>query len=64
MGHPLTLAVEVKLLCCVMIMIVVDLLWLWFGIAIGQAPWSASTERRLNILMGITVAVSAVLAFL
>ncbi len=64
MTHAPPLVVESKWMCCVLVMIVVDLAWLWFGIAIGQATWTNSTERRLNILMGIAVAASAVLALL
>lgn len=48
---------------CVMVMIVVDILWLWLGVLIRKAALSPIAERALNIAMGLAIAVAAALSF-
>lgn len=51
-----------KWLLCVLVMIVVDLAWLWLGAAIERAKPRPATERRINLAMGATIAGTALLA--
>jgi threonine/homoserine/homoserine lactone efflux protein len=43
-------------------MIVVDLIWLWLGAVVGAARLSPLAERLMNIAMGGTILVTAILA--
>jgi threonine/homoserine/homoserine lactone efflux protein len=49
-------------LLCVLVMVVVDLVWLWLGAAIERARPRPATERRINLAMAATIAGTAVLA--
>jgi threonine/homoserine/homoserine lactone efflux protein len=53
-----------KWLLCVIVMIVVDIIWLWLGVVIQKAKLQPRTERFLNIAMGATILLTALLAFL
>jgi threonine/homoserine/homoserine lactone efflux protein len=53
-----------KWLLCVIVMIVVDIIWLWLGVVIQKAKLQPQTERLLNIAMGATILLTALLAFL
>ena len=52
-----------KWLLCVIVMIVVDIIWLWLGVVIQKANMKPKAERILNIAMGLTILATAVLAF-
>ncbi|WP_244642437.1 LysE family translocator [Phyllobacterium sp. 628] len=56
--------VSVKWLVCVMVMIVVDILWLWLGVIIQKANMKPQAERGLNIVMGGTIAATAFIALI
>jgi hypothetical protein len=45
-------------------MIVVDLIWLWLGAVLGMARLTPMAERTMNMTMGATILLTAVLAFL
>jgi len=53
-----------KWLLCVVVMIVVDILWLWLGAAIERAKPRPSTERAINLAMAATIAGTALAAVL
>lgn len=55
--------VTAKWLVCVIVMIVVDILWLWLGVIIQSASLSPKAERILNLAMGGTILLTALLAF-
>jgi threonine/homoserine/homoserine lactone efflux protein len=52
-----------KWLLCVIVMIVVDIVWLWLGVVIQKANLNPRAERILNIAMGVTILLTSVLAF-
>lgn len=47
----------------VMVMIVVDWIWLWIGVRLGKLDLSAGQERVMNVVLGLTVLLAAVLAW-
>lgn len=53
----------VKGLWLVLIMIAVDLIWLYFGAVLGSVSLRPDTERALNYAMGATIALTALLPF-
>ncbi|EJN04584.1 LysE family transporter [Phyllobacterium sp. YR531] len=53
-----------KLLACIIVMIVVDILWLGLGAALHRARLQPKSERALNIVMGATILITAALSFL
>ncbi|MBA8881175.1 LysE family translocator [Phyllobacterium myrsinacearum] len=56
--------VTVKWLVCVIVMVVVDILWLWLGVIIQKAGMTARSERLLNITMGSIIAATAFIALI
>lgn len=56
--------VTVKWLVCIIVMIVVDILWLWLGVVIQKANMTPWSERRLNIIMGSLIAGTAFIALI
>lgn len=52
----------IKWLICVLVMIAVDILWLWLGSVVGKAALKPATERVINIVTGATIAGTAFLA--
>ncbi|MBA3676160.1 MAG: LysE family transporter [Sphingosinicella sp.] len=48
---------------CVIVMILVDLVWLWLGVVIGRANLTPTAERALNLVMGGTILVTALLSW-
>jgi len=61
--HP-PVDASIKWLLCVIVMIVVDLIWLWLGAVLGMARLSPAAERTMNVTMGATILLTAGLAFL
>ncbi|HEY8380724.1 MAG TPA: LysE family transporter [Microvirga sp.] len=53
-----------KWLLCVIVMIVVDLAWLWLGAIVQKAKLSAGAERLLNVAMGGTIVITAIIALI
>jgi threonine/homoserine/homoserine lactone efflux protein len=51
-----------KAALCVVVMIVVDLAWLWFGARTHALGLGARAERTLNLAMGATIIVAALLS--
>lgn len=56
--------VTVKWLVCVIVMITVDLVWLWLGDILRKARLNQAAERALNITMGATILLTAILAYI
>jgi threonine/homoserine/homoserine lactone efflux protein len=54
----------IKWLLCAIVMIVVDLIWLWLGAVLGMARLGPTAERTMNVTMGATILLTAGLAFL
>lgn len=54
----------IKWILCVIVMIVVDLAWLWLGAVLGMVRLAPKAERVMNISMGVTILLTAGLAFL
>ena len=48
----------------VLVMIVVDILWLFAGVALGRASLPPKAERALNVVLALMVVAAAGLAFL
>lgn len=61
--HP-PVDAALKWLLCVIVMIAVDLVWLWLGAALGMARLGPTAERVMNIVMGATILLTAGLALL
>lgn len=58
-----SLDAAVKWSWLVLIMIAVDLIWLYFGAVLGSVSLRPDTERALNYAMGATIALTALLPF-
>jgi threonine/homoserine/homoserine lactone efflux protein len=56
--------VSFKWMACVIIVLVVDVIWLWVGAIVGKANLGRRTERSLNVLMGSTVLAAAALSWI
>ncbi len=56
--------VTVKWLVCIIVMVVVDILWLWLGVIIQKANMKPRSERLLNIAMGSIIAGTTVIALI
>lgn len=48
-----------KWVLTVLVMIIVDLAWLWFGVRLGGAKLSVGTHRRLNLGFGVILGCTA-----
>jgi len=55
---------SIKWMVCVVVMIVVDLAWLWAGVTLGRVNLRPTTERVINVVMGGTILTTALMAFL
>jgi len=53
----------IKWIVCVIVMIVVDIIWLWLGDFIRRASLSMKAEKAMNIAMGATIFATAFLAY-
>jgi threonine/homoserine/homoserine lactone efflux protein len=64
---PLTLVpghadnILIKLILTMLVILAVDIVWLWIGVTIGRARFAPRNERALNITMGSMIAIAAVL---
>lgn len=54
----------VKWLIVVIVMIVVDLIWLWIGVKLGQLNMSNKSEKLLNFSLAAAIVMAAVVAVL
>jgi threonine/homoserine/homoserine lactone efflux protein len=55
--------VAFKCLSFLVIIVVVDLAWLWIGAIVGQSDLRPRAERLINVVMGSTVLITALLAW-
>jgi threonine/homoserine/homoserine lactone efflux protein len=53
---------KVKWALCIIVMIVVDIIWLWLGAVLGRVRLNAVNERRLNACFGLIILATAVLS--
>jgi len=53
-----------KWLVVVIVMIVVDLIWLWIGVRLGQLDLSRKSERLLNFILAAMIVVAAIAALI
>jgi len=51
-------------LICVLVMLTVDLAWLWLGALIGSIRLSARAERMMNVLLALTIVAACATAFM
>jgi len=49
---------------CVVVMICVDLAWLWVGALVGAVKLRPTAERAMNVTMGVAIAAACAAAFL
>jgi threonine/homoserine/homoserine lactone efflux protein len=61
-GFNSTADLAVKWSICVVMMMGVDIAWLWVGVVLGKARLRPGPERALNILMGATIIATALVA--
>ncbi|MGC1548153.1 MAG: LysE family transporter [Rhodanobacter sp.] len=54
--------IALKWTLCVLVMIVVDLAWLFVGVVLNRASLSAGKERALNICLAMAILVAALFA--
>lgn len=53
-----------KWITVVIVMIVVDFIWLWIGVRLGQLSLSHKSERFLNYFLAFTILAAAIVAIL
>jgi threonine/homoserine/homoserine lactone efflux protein len=69
LASPLRLAtqsthnVTLKWALCVAVILIVDLVWLWFGVFVGTRKLNPNSERTLNIVMGAAIVGATALGF-
>ncbi|NEI71834.1 LysE family transporter [Rhizobium lusitanum] len=56
--------ISIKWMVCVLVMILVDIAWLWAGVALGRANLKPAAERIVNVLMASTILATVVTALL
>jgi threonine/homoserine/homoserine lactone efflux protein len=68
LASPLRLIAEersnvvLKMVLIMSVIIGVDLLWLWIGVALGRTRLSAMGERIMNVVLGTTILIATVFA--
>jgi hypothetical protein len=50
--------IAAKIALCMAVIIVVDIVWLWVGVALGQAKLTAFAERVINVAMGAAILIA------
>ncbi|MFI4966152.1 MAG: LysE family translocator [Caulobacterales bacterium] len=55
---------SLKWLCCVLVMVVVDMLWLWAGAALGRIDLNPRRERLMNVAMAAIIVATALLSLI
>jgi threonine/homoserine/homoserine lactone efflux protein len=55
--------VGAKMILTMLVILVVDIVWLWIGVTIGRAHLAQRAERALNISMGSMIVAAAALMF-
>jgi threonine/homoserine/homoserine lactone efflux protein len=58
------LDMQAKWALCVLVMIVVDIFWLWLGVVLGKVQMGPSSERVLNICFGLVILATAILSLI
>lgn len=56
------LDMKVKWALCIVVMVVVDIIWLWLGAVLGRVRLEAVNERRLNACFGLIILATAILS--
>jgi len=51
--------IVVKVAICIAVILVVDLAWLGFGVAVGRTRLNPLAERATNMAMGGTILIAA-----
>ncbi len=59
-----SLDMQAKWALCVLVMVVVDIFWLWLGVVLGKVRLEPSSERVLNICFGLVILATAVLSLI
>ena len=54
--------IALKIGLCLAVIMTVDIIWLWIGVAVGRAKLSGFAERVMNIAMGLTILVATVVS--
>jgi threonine/homoserine/homoserine lactone efflux protein len=52
--------IGLKMALCMAVIIAVDIVWLWIGVAVGRTKLSAIGERIMNLAMGATILIATV----
>lgn len=55
--------VGAKMTLTMLVIVAVDIVWLWIGVALGRAHLAQRAERALNISMGSMIVAAAILMF-
>jgi len=50
--------VTLKMALCLAVIVVVDIVWLWIGVAVGRAQLTPAGERAMNVAMGATILIA------
>ena len=50
--------VALKMALCMAVIIVVDIVWLWIGVAVGRVKLTSFAERVMNVAMGATILIA------
>jgi threonine/homoserine/homoserine lactone efflux protein len=56
--------VTLKWLSIVVIIIAVDIVWLWIGVVVGRSNFGPRNERALNIIMGSAILITSLVAWI
>jgi len=54
--------IVLKIALCIAVIIVVDIVWLWVGVAVGRTKLTPFGERIMNIAMGATILTATALS--
>jgi hypothetical protein len=50
--------IDLKIALCIAVIILVDILWLWVGVAVGRANLTPFAERGMNVAMAATILIA------
>lgn len=53
-------SIGVKIALCIAVILLVDIVWLWIGVALGRAKLGSTGERFMNVAMGATILAATV----
>ncbi|HEY2782241.1 MAG TPA: LysE family transporter [Steroidobacteraceae bacterium] len=55
--------IGLKVVLCVAVIIVVDIVWLWVGVAVGRTTLTPFAERGMNVAMAATILIATAFSF-